>query len=359
MNSTSKILFVTDRLKSAEILNTPYNLPPENFAKTGFQYFGYMGLEKSGFIAIVLDLPDETPLIKISLGIKDNIFLETLWKILNSSYPRVFALTENARRSSKVEMLLGIEPLQPRACIDLLESSILRNSTIEKPVDFNAVLTAENIHEAAISGKKIVYAPETLITPWARETAEALNIQILNILPSYQIVSYSFKSLGELNSGIQQMNELSNANSNLLFSISSLFWETIRKRFPSLLKKIIAPSVFPAEKGAYTGELSISMIKDFGLRGAILPSNQAYNSPKLQSWLIEEAEKAGLLIFSFFPLETESKCDIMAGQIDSRRYRLPLVLGDFSQMRINSQPKKDVSILYTPEEYKRAIRERS
>ncbi|MBF0407482.1 MAG: triose-phosphate isomerase [Candidatus Riflebacteria bacterium] len=310
MNSLRRIIFVSDKIRPEELVCKPFSLQPEDFVLTSFEFFPFMAIDSLKYSSVVIDFASDSLLRKLSLGIRDSSFLESLATLLKNRHIKAAVLTNSRRRQTKPEAELELEPVIPEDCRSLLDNG-LQISTEKTSEKFNSMITSDDIYSASSSGTRFINIAGKHITPWAQEIADSLNIRVENFPNCYSLVKFAINNRSQLESAIEQFNDLAHSDPSMLFVCPPLYWGILADSFPSILKRTIAPCVFTAEKGAFTGEVSIEMLADFGLRGAILPERSFGYSSDLLNEFLSSAAKNGLLIFSKISLETQKRCDIM------------------------------------------------
>ena len=268
---------------------------------------------------MVLHDPDPGLFPKLAQGIRDGAALESLWKILaHAPQLPVFVLVPAPCRPLQAWSDLGIRPITPRELRPTLgESATGGLAGTAAPVSTASPgrppspLTAEDIRELHRQGRRTL-PEETPMTDWAREVATSLDMTFAPEGPRYTLLNLPIRRRADLVSRLEKMHAAASADPHLLFVLPAPYWSVLREIAPTLRSRLVAPSVFLATQGAFTGELSLDMISDAGCRGAILPPGKPYHDPKLLPAFLKNAARLGLLIFSALPLDRQEGCDIMA-----------------------------------------------
>lgn len=316
--SAPMLLIVSSILTNADLQAAPFDLDPAQYMLTGYEYLGYLGTGNGRFAALILHEPDPGLLPKLALGIHDGAALESLWKVLAHA-PKlpVRVLVPAPCRPLPAWFDLGIEPIIPRELRVLLgevASGLVAGTAAPASTSSSGrpptPLTADEVRELHQKGCRTLPA-DTPMTDWAREIAASLGITLANAVVQYKLCPLSIKCRGDLTTRLEKMHAAVSADPNLYFVLSPLYWPALRESAPNLKSRIVAPSVFLATNGAFTGETSLDMIADAGCRGAMLPNEKPYTDPKLLPAFLKNAARLGLLIFSPAPLEPRKGCDIM------------------------------------------------
>lgn len=313
------LLIVSSILTSADLQGSPFNLDPEQFMLTGYEYLGYLGTGNGRFAALVLHEPDPGLLPKLALGIRDGAALESVWNTLaHAPQLPVRVLVPAPCRPLPAWFDLGIEPITPKDLRALLgEAAAGHIAGTAAPAStassgrHPAPLTADDIRDLNQQGRRTLPA-DTPMTDWAREVATSLGITLAPKVSQYVLMNLPIRRRADLISRLERMHAAASADPNLYFILPAPYWPALRELAPNLKSRIVAPSVFLATNGAFTGEISLDMIADAGCRGAILPAGKPYADPKLLPAFLKNAARMGLLIFSAAPLERSKGCDIMA-----------------------------------------------
>ncbi|MFZ2957805.1 MAG: triose-phosphate isomerase [Candidatus Ozemobacteraceae bacterium] len=343
------LLIISDVLRAADLGASPFNLAPEEVLLTGYEYLGYLGTGKNRFVGVLLHQPPEHLLPKLALGLRDQPPLEALWNLLNQgSRLPVRVLVPAPCRPLPAWFQLGLEPIIPADCREWLHNLIEtsprseNNASAPRAAGYStshaagnepppakglpaghatvmntppderrpAPLTADDVRELFQQGRRRLNAGQPM-TDWARETADSLGMSVVEASRRYRLLRLDIRSRRDLVTKREQLHALALADDKLLFVVPAPFWPAFSEMMPSLRSRLVAPSIFVEEKGAFTGEISLDMVSDAGCRGAILPSAPVYTRSKQMKAFLERAVRKGILIFSPAPLESGTGCVII------------------------------------------------
>jgi hypothetical protein len=307
---TPIVLFVSHQISADVLQQPPFGLAPEQFLTCTYESLGYLGLGR--FCAVVLHEPPVDCLQKLALGIRDTRELENLWDVLHVARGKpVKILVPAPCRPLQAWLDLGIEPITPR---DLTALAGEAPRTPQGPMTAgggNSPLTADDIRDLHRQNIRFIPADRPM-TSWAREVADSLGIVIGEKSAVWKIVEVKAGTPRGLLALSEKLHHWAHADSQVLFLLPSPLWPVFNERFASLRGRLVAGSVCWADKGAFTGEVSLDMVLDMRCRGVLLPDVAPYNKPEYRRKTAERAAKHGLLVFALNSLEQNFPCDIMA-----------------------------------------------
>lgn len=307
----AKILIITDKdNRTSKFSSPPYNLPIDSFLATGLDSLEYIGLH--GYSVILIDFDISNIIRKIALGISDDKFSESMWSLLApSNNSNVYLLTEKIIPPTRDMVALGIEYILPSGVLALNNASAISSpqgklTSTKMP---SGMLTADDIRTMHKSGNTIISAGARM-TPWAKEIADSLEMTE-EVYETTLILPVLAQTKAELISHRERFFSLITAHANLLFAMPSAIIPIFTDLFPSISSRVISIGVCWAEKGAFTGENSIAMLKSVGCCGSIMLDEKPYTDVENISKLLKLASKSGFKIFSFFPLAQDAECGII------------------------------------------------
>jgi hypothetical protein len=314
----SMLLVVSTTLTTADLLASPFHLPPERVLVTSPASLAYLGLGR--FFAMVLHQVDEDLLTRLALGLRDRPEAEGLWAALAlENGPRLLGLVPAPGRPPQAWRDLGIEPIRPSELRSLFDDASSRwpiggsgGASAPEAPSRGAVLTADDIRDMHQSGSRFL-PREARLTPWARELADTLGLAeggTDHELPV--LIAVAAATGSALKSERERYFALATALPHALFVLAPALLPIWAEYLPSLRGRMVAARVHWATHGAFTGEVSLEMLLDQGCRGALLPAGSSPFPAERQADLISRAARAGFLLFAPHPLEPAPGCDIMA-----------------------------------------------
>ena len=317
-----QILIVSTSLKKSELLVSPFDLLPEQFTLCGYEALKFIGF--SQFHTVFFHSPPEDQFLKLSLGIKDNSDLEGLWAVVNQSPPPALkAMVEIPAPPPRPWIDLGIEPVLRKEVKNLADKNQHLLNDAVSPAD-KVSLTADDIRERYQRGERSL--PEgRLMTPWAREVADSLGMSITPSGENFAIVRIQAGNKAQLKTRADSFFAWNSRSKNILVLLPPPLIPVFRDMFPSLKGMVISPTCHWADQGAFTGEVSLSMIVDMECRGFILPPVPPYTIPGNLKKLLPSAAKKGLLVFSTFSLDQKVECDIIT-ELGEKASGTPLII---------------------------------
>jgi hypothetical protein len=301
------LLVISPTLTREALCQAPFHLDPADVFLCSPASLRFISVQR--FAAVVLHEIAEDILVKVGQGIHDNDATEGLWEVLRHDGRPVWMLVSAPIRSPESWRNLGIEPVTPA---DLLTAVSERLPTRSDPSEKRSpMLTADDIHEMQRRGEMVLPA-DVRMTPWASEVADSLGL--IRQEPGGEI---SLVDLGRVTrSGLRECSaSIFSWQSRwpaLLFVLPPVYFPVFQELFPALRGRLVSPTIHWEEKGAFTGELSASMLADFGCAGALIPEQTPYLLPKNLEKIRLAAKKRGLLLFRRIPLEHGREYDIMA-----------------------------------------------
>ncbi|MBF0503411.1 MAG: triose-phosphate isomerase [Candidatus Riflebacteria bacterium] len=326
MTAMRALVLISDVLKRADLSAPPFNLAPEEVFLTGYEYLAYLGIRSDRFAAVLLHQPPDHILPKLALGLRDDSTLEAIWDLLNPSFSGhagdglpgsipVRILVSAPCRPLSAWFDLGLEQIIPADCRKLLleAADSPHGGHMNIPNPRSAPLTADDIRDLHQQGKHNVDASLPM-TDWARETAVSLGMTLTETSRPYRLLRLRVNSRHDIAVRRENLHSWAHADRELLFVVPAPLWPAFAEMAPSLRSRMVAPSVFVEEKGAFTGEISLGMVIDAGCRGAILPASPAYTGSKHLASFLKHAARSGIAIFSPSPLESLTEYDIMTAR---------------------------------------------
>lgn len=315
----AKILIITDKNdRTAKFSSRPFNLPVDRFFATGLDSLKYIGLQI--YSTILIDFDVSNLLRKVALGISDDELSESMWSLLaKDRKANVYFLTERITPPTRDMRSLGIEFVLPSGVLGLLDTNdnsahshngnLSLSSLSTNKSNTASMLTADDIREMHRAGNKTFDAGLRL-TPWAKEVADSLDMSEENREITL-IINIQAQSRAELIKDRERIFSLSTAHTNLLFAMPSAIIPIFNDLFPSIGGRVICIGISWAEKGAFTGENSMDMLKSVGCYGSIVLDKDPYTKVENISKLLKLADKSSFKLFSFFPLAHETECGII------------------------------------------------
>ncbi|GAB4272208.1 MAG: hypothetical protein Kow0029_10640 [Candidatus Rifleibacteriota bacterium] len=281
----------------------------------------FIGL--GSFSCVILDSPAlYRDLKKISLGIRDSASSEGLYRIFSGELKiPVYILVDRKSAPTPEMRELGIDYILSSEMGDLVSENSQEISA-EIPLSANKVLTADDIRTLHLKGCRTIPSGSAL-TSWAAEIADALEMkkQPDNFCMLVNLASYGKSKLAEKKSTIF---ELSSKFSELFYVINPCILPVFSELFPALKSRSVSSTIHWENQGAYTGEVSASMLADIGCYGAVVPAIKPYCTKENLEKLLSQAAKFDLKLFSTFTLAYGTGCDIIARSSNQSGKFIPL-----------------------------------
>lgn len=318
-----KVLIITDSGKAgAKFFAAPFALSPEKVTVTGVASLNYIGF--TGYAAVIIDCPALiNDLTKISLGIRDSIETEALWRIFcGETGVEVFILVEQKAAPSKTMRELGIDYLLSGEIAELVAEYAPASADSGNTTGSRNVLTADDIRDLHQQGQRHI-PPGSSLTAWALEVAEALGLTQNDNSLKYLLDLSNFSPSG-LKARQEDIFALSTRIPELLFVLNPLSIPSFNQVFPSLRGRVVCSTIHWATQGAFTGETSAAMLADMRCHGAIVPARQPYCRGENLKELLKQAQKNDLELFSTFTLASGTDCDIIASEDAASKQLTPL-----------------------------------
>lgn len=346
------LLIISANLTSETLCEEPFSLSPEKFFLCSPGSLAFIPIKR--YPIVVLHDFSENTIRKVALGLRDNPESEALWEVMANRSKSVYQLVSAATRPSPDCFALGIEIITPtdlRTLIDHQETSDY-NSGAEHSSE---IVTAEEIREMHQNGVTTI-SESVRLTPWAKEVADSLGMLVSDEprdLILLDLGSITKIRLAEMKENLFSWNR---QFQKLLFVLPAPYFPIFNEMFPPLKGRIVAPSIHFEEKGAFTGEISLSMLIDSACAGAILPNFSRKTDPKQMKNFFSRAEKHGILLFSTKSLEPTYEYDIIAPPETGRtKFPIPIVSGQ----RKSAQPHDSYARLFTVESFENKLKKGS